>query len=77
MARKKIKEEVPEPNLVPVMNLVMLLIPFLLMASAFFEVAIIKSLHLCGAEEKKGIAPAGNMERRLQSKVDGLRTNDW
>lgn len=41
MARKKIKEEVPEPNLVPVMNLVMLLIPFLLMASAFFEVAII------------------------------------
>jgi len=41
VARKKIKEEVPEPNLVPVMNLVMLLIPFLLMASAFFEVAII------------------------------------
>jgi len=41
VARKKIKEEVEEPNLVPVMNLVMLLIPFLLMASAFFEVAII------------------------------------
>ncbi|MDE0881733.1 MAG: biopolymer transporter ExbD [Myxococcota bacterium] len=41
MARKKISEEVEEPNLVPVMNLVMLLIPFLLMASAFFEVAII------------------------------------
>jgi biopolymer transport protein ExbD len=41
VARKKVKEEVDEPNLVPVMNLVMLLIPFLLMASAFFEVAII------------------------------------
>jgi biopolymer transport protein ExbD len=38
---KNFDEEVPEPDLVPIMNLVMLLIPFLLMASAFFEVAVI------------------------------------
>ena len=43
-----------EPNLIPVMNLVMLLIPVLLMTTAFFEVAVI---NVAAPKVQSGPAP--------------------
>jgi hypothetical protein len=43
MARKKRVEDAEELNLVPIMNLVTILIPFLLMAAQFISLAVIDS----------------------------------
>ncbi|MEC7751144.1 MAG: biopolymer transporter ExbD [Myxococcota bacterium] len=48
------EEEMEEPNLIPVMNLVMLLIPVLLMTTAFFEVAVI---NVAAPKVQSGPAP--------------------
>lgn len=43
MARKRKKEVVPDLDLVPIMNLVTILIPFLIMAAEFIQLAVIDS----------------------------------
>ena len=43
MAVKRKKEKVPELDLVPIMNLVTILIPFLIMAAEFIQLAVIDS----------------------------------
>jgi biopolymer transport protein ExbD len=43
MARKRKKEAVPDLDLVPIMNLVTILIPFLIMAAEFIQLAVIDS----------------------------------
>ena len=43
MSKRKRNEEAEELNLVPIMNLVTILIPFLLMAAQFISLAVIDS----------------------------------